>query len=539
MILDTLKKLFSWLSIGTFASAIPLSFSPSAHAQNFRDIQDHWAQECIQNLAAQGIVAGYPNNTFQPRGVITRAEYAAMMNQAFPNISPERQPKNFIDVSDDYWGQEAIRTAYRNGFLSGYPNDEFRPENLIVREEAFVALVSGLDYSIPNNPEQILNQTYQDAANIADYAEGKIAAATQNNILISPPKPQFDQRLMGPNDPATRGQIAVAICQAKNIEGVPNRYVVTAPSPDRPLANLNLVQTLTGHSRGIMSVEISPDGQTLVSGGDNTVKIWDLSTGELQRTLRDHSEWVYSVDVSPDSRRIASGSVDNTVKIWNLQTGELLHNLTGHSDSVIDIDISPGGGLVASGSDDETIKVWDLGTGELLRTFTGHTDPVNAVAISPDGETVVSGSFDGTIKVWNWRRVEDNDLLRTLSGHSGGVHAVAIAPDGQTLISGGQDNTIKIWNLETGELRRTLTAHSGRVDSLAVSADGEILVSGALDETVKVWELSTGQVINTLTGITSPAVDIGGDGTTLVSGSGSPVIANEEVVVQVWKPQSE
>jgi WD40 repeat protein len=150
-----------------------------------------------------------------------------------------------------------------------------------------------------------------------------------------------------------------------------------------------------------------------------------------------------------------------------------------------------------------------------------------------------SGSFDGTIKVWNWRRVEDNDLLRTLSGHSGGVHAVAIAPDGQTLISGGQDNTIKIWNLETGELRRTLTAHSGRVDSLAVSADGEILVSGASDETVKVWELSTGQLINTLTGIKSPAVDIGEDGTTLVSGSGSPVLANEEVVVQVWKPQSE
>lgn len=225
MVWQITQRVLSWLSFGTLVS---LSFTPSATAQNFQDVRDHWAQECINNLADQGIVAGYPNNTFRPGEIITRAEYAAIMNQAFPDVPAQRSAKTFTDVSADYWGQEAIQTAYRKDFLSGYPNNEFRPEDIIIRQEAFVSLASGLDYNVPENPQQMLNATYADAGNISDYAEGQIAAATEQNILISPPKPQFDQRLMGPNDPATRGQIAAAICQAKGIAGVPSQYVVSA-----------------------------------------------------------------------------------------------------------------------------------------------------------------------------------------------------------------------------------------------------------------------------------------------------------------------
>ncbi|MFW6359290.1 MAG: S-layer homology domain-containing protein [Chroococcales cyanobacterium] len=220
------KQAFSWVSLGIFSGVIPLSLSSPAKAQTYPDIQGHWAQGCIQELTQRGIVTGYPDGTFQPGGVITRAEYAAMMNQAFPNIEVERGNPNFTDVSPSYWGYNAIERAYQTGFLSGYPNNEFRPNNLIVRDEAFVALVSGLDTPIPNQPEQLLNATYQDAAEIPEYAEAKIAAATQQGFLISPPKPQFEQRLMGPNDPATRAQIAAAICEVKAISGVPNEYVV-------------------------------------------------------------------------------------------------------------------------------------------------------------------------------------------------------------------------------------------------------------------------------------------------------------------------
>lgn len=531
------QRIFSGLSLGTLASSIPFALASVANAQIFTDIQDSWAQECINNLAARNIVAGYPDSTFRPRNIITRAEYAAMINQAFQDIPVERNAINFVDVPQGYWAQSAIQTTYRKGFLAGYPNGEFRPRNIIDQQETYVSLASGLDYAMPENPAAILQATYEEPGNIDDYAVGQIAAATENNIVIAPPKPQFEQSIFVPSNPVTRAQVAGAICQAKNIPGVPNEYLTSAANAQQPLANLVLDQTLTGHTRGILSVEVSPNGETLVSGGDTTVKVWDFDTGNLERTLRGHSEWVYAVDVSPDSQRIASGSIDSTVKIWDLQTGELLHDLTGHSDSVIDIDISPGGGLVASASDDQTVKLWNLGTGELLRTFEGHTAPVNAVAISPDGETIVSGSFDNTIKVWNWRRTEATELLHTLSGHAEGVHALAIAPDAQTLFSGGEDGTVKIWNLETGELQQTLASDADRVDSLALSPDGQTLASAGLGETIQIWDVPSQTVIETVSGIASPAIDIGPDGTTLVSGSGSPIDVDEEVVIRIWESQ--
>lgn len=528
------QKIASTLCIATLAAAVP-ELPADAQDTDFRDISGHWAQDCINALAQRGIISGYLDNTFRPQADVSRGEYAAMMNQGFSAVEAERQGKDFVDISDDYWGQQAVQTAYRKGFVSGYPNGEFRPQQPVSRQEAFVSLASGLDYNAPDGAQSLLRATFEDAAQIADYAEGKIAAVAENNALIAHPAPRYFQRLMAPSNEITRAQVAAAICQAKFIGEVPETYVVEAAYRQPALTNLNLVQTLQGHTGGIMDVRITPDRQTLVSGGDGVVKIWHLSNGELRRTLRDHSAWVYGVDVTPDGRRLATGSLDGTVKIWNLQTGELLHDLTDHGDSIIDIDIGPGGGLVASGSDDQTAKVWDLGTGELLTTFEEHPAPVNAVAIAPDGYTVATGSFDGRIRIWDRRRVEATELLLTLPGHQGGVHALAISPDGSTLYSGGEDNTIKAWDLDSGELVQVVGNHAGRVDSIAISPNGETLASGGFDQTVKVWDVATGTLKDSLGDITSPTVDIGPTGNTLVSGSGSPVDVDSEALLQIWR----
>ena len=67
---------------------------------------------------------------------------------------------------------------------------------------------------------------------------------------------------------------------------------------------------------------------------DNTIKIWDLATGEQIGTLVGHTFWVRSVAISPDSVILASGSFDKTIKIWNLTKGYSIRTLEGNYQTV-------------------------------------------------------------------------------------------------------------------------------------------------------------------------------------------------------------
>jgi WD40 repeat protein len=99
----------------------------------------------------------------------------------------------------------------------------------------------------------------------------------------------------------------------------PKPTAISTPSPNINNKNtptdFTLAQTLTRHSGDVNSVAISPDGRTLASGSwDDTIKIWNLATGEQIRTLSGHSDSVWSVAISPNGRTLVSGSGDKTIK---------------------------------------------------------------------------------------------------------------------------------------------------------------------------------------------------------------------------------
>lgn len=292
--------------------------------------------------------------------------------------------------------------------------------------------------------------------------------------------------------------------------------------------NFSLANTLTGHENSVVSIAVNPNGKTIVScGGDRTIKVWDLSKGEVISTLKGHSQKVNVVAISPDGKTLVSGSDDNNIKVWNLTTGKEIHTIEGHSDSVHALAISLDGKTLVSGSDDKTVKVWNLGTGRLIRTFIGHTFWVRSVTISPDNRTVASGSFDKTIKIWTLTK---ENAIRTLTGNSETVTAVAISPDGTILASASRDRTIKLWSLATGKRIRTLVGSAETVTSIAFSPDDITLVSGSRDRTIKLWNWSTGENIRTLTGHenTVTSVNFTPDGKTIVSGS-------EDNTVRIWR----
>ena len=88
------------------------------------------------------------------------------------------------------------------------------------------------------------------------------------------------------------------------------------------------LQTLEGHSSYVTSVAFSHDSTKLASASfDNTVKVWDASSGACLHTLEGHSSYVTFVAFSHDSTKLASASFDNTVKVWDASSGLCLHTL--------------------------------------------------------------------------------------------------------------------------------------------------------------------------------------------------------------------
>jgi len=90
--------------------------------------------------------------------------------------------------------------------------------------------------------------------------------------------------------------------------------------------------TLSGHTNLVLTIAISPDGQTLISGSrDKTAKIWKLSTGSLIGTLFRHSDWVLSIGFSPDGQTLFSGSKDKTIEVLSLRA---INKLKGRLNQV-------------------------------------------------------------------------------------------------------------------------------------------------------------------------------------------------------------
>jgi len=259
-----------------------------------------------------------------------------------------------------------------------------------------------------------------------------------------------------------------------------------------------LTQTFKGHTVGVISVAISPDGRKILSGSsDKTLKLWDLAKGECLHTFAGHKNYVNTLAISPDGRQALSGSFDKTLKLWDLAKGECLRTFVGHKREVDSVAISPDGRQAISGSWDHTLKLWDLAKGECLRTFEGHEESVSSVAISPDGREILSGSFDKTLKLWDLAKGE---CLRTFEGHEKSVFSVTFSPGGRVILSGSSDKTLKLWDTNTGRCLRTFTGHTQDVRSVTFSPDGHQALSGSSDATLKLWDTVTGRCLRTFEG---------------------------------------
>lgn len=254
------------------SSVAPLPSKAQATAQTtFSDVPpNYWARPFIQRLAQRNILAGYPDNTFRPEQAVQRDELAAIIRKAF-NQPPVRQIESgsvYRDVSEGYWAERPIESAYEQGFMSGYSNGNFRPNQPVSKVEAITTLNKGLDLTsgttvaaspttqptrrraarrpvfVPmaftslmqpllisraeaappaatattsttnqaapdRSASTIVSDYYIDASRIPQNAIADVAAATKQNIVVNYPNP----KVLNPTKPATRAEIAALIHQ--------------------------------------------------------------------------------------------------------------------------------------------------------------------------------------------------------------------------------------------------------------------------------------------------------------------------------------
>jgi WD40 repeat protein len=144
-------------------------------------------------------------------------------------------------------------------------------------------------------------------------------------------------------------------------------------------------------------VAVTPDGRRAVSAsGDQTLRLWDLGTGQTIRSFEGHTDRVWAVAVTPDGRRAVSASRDQTLRLWDLGTGQTIRPLEGHTDSVWAVAVTPDGRRAVSASWDKTLRVWDLVSGKEIATFTGESEMLSC-AVAPDGRTIVAGDILGQV----------------------------------------------------------------------------------------------------------------------------------------------
>jgi WD40 repeat protein len=231
--------------------------------------------------------------------------------------------------------------------------------------------------------------------------------------------------------------------------GLHNGQVILYTRPD--LKKL----TTFSHPGQVNSVAYSPDGMYLAAGvaeaDGGMIYLWNVDQGVLVRRSWAHPYSVPSLAFSPSGQLLASGAVDRSVKIWQLSNGELLRTLdqAGQGQS---LSFSPGGEWLGSGMCSQSttgfkcvegqVWLWDVDSGALDKQLSGPIDWVDAVAFSADSALVVGGARDYAIYLWDRT---SGSMLRSIASHQGGVEAVAVSRDGRFLASGASDESVILW----------------------------------------------------------------------------------------------
>jgi WD40 repeat protein len=236
-----------------------------------------------------------------------------------------------------------------------------------------------------------------------------------------------------------------------------------------------------GHVGGALVVAFSPDGEQLVSGGQDGCLIRRSRDGRSQRQLGG-GEWVDHVSWAPEGDCLASAA-GRIVRAWTADF-DLLAEVTGYETNVSSLFWLPGSSQLVT-SAGARLQFLDVAHSDRVRALDGAGTIVKALP-SPDGEYITTATQDASVHAWSTRSGRD---LR-MSGYRSKVRELAWSPEGPLLATGGGE-AITLWSFAdrgpAGKAPEVLEGHRGRVTGLAFTPDGRRLFSCGDDGALLLW----------------------------------------------------
>jgi peptide/nickel transport system substrate-binding protein len=204
------KRVLMWSKrslIGIIAILLCASFLPlPPNTVVASDLSGHWAEQIIGQLVEKGFISGYPDGTFKPDNPVTRAEFIKILSSVLGMVQKFGLDSQFSDVGQEDWFFGYVMGAVSNGIVSGYPDGTFKPNAQITREEAskIVVKAKGIDETqIPSEELNSILASLSDSNSISDWAKPFVAAAIKNELMKGDPSGAFR-----PLDPITRAEAA-------------------------------------------------------------------------------------------------------------------------------------------------------------------------------------------------------------------------------------------------------------------------------------------------------------------------------------------
>ncbi|GKV42047.1 hypothetical protein SLEP1_g49501 [Rubroshorea leprosula] len=245
--------------------------------------------------------------------------------------------------------------------------------------------------------------------------------------------------------------------------------------------------TLEEHSSLITDVRFGPSMPCLATSSfDKTVRVWDADNpGNSLQTLTGHSAVVMSLDFHPTKDDlICSCDKDGEIRYWSINNGSCARVFKG---GTAQLRFQPRLGKYLAAAAENVVSILDVETQILRHSLQGHTKPIQSVCWNPSGEFLASVSED-SVRVWTFGSGSEGECIHDLRCNGNKFYSCVFHPTfSSSLLVIGCYQSLELWNMVENKAM-ALAAHEGLIAALDVSTATGLIASASHDKFVKLWK---------------------------------------------------